>query len=365
MPTKIALFISSLQKGGSERVMVNLAEYFLESGYQVTLVTQRKAEDEYPISEGIMRVFSEITEEETTANRLTNFVRRFQKLREVWKTEQPDLILSFIGKNNVMALLTSRFLSIPVVVSVRGEPREEYYSRALRFAAKSVFRFADGIVMQTEESRQFFPASMQDKIIIQKNSLNPTFIRPRYEGLRDKTIVAVGRVDSNKNHELLIRSFAELAEEFPEYRLLIYGNGERREALQKLAEELCLQNRIELPGSVSQVADTIEKAEIFVLTSDSEGMPNTLIEAMSLGLACISTDCPSGGPQELIVSGENGILVPIRDKSALTTSLRNLMESPETREYLGKNAAKIQKEFSPEKINASWKSYLEELIKNE
>ena len=122
----IAMLISSLNKGGSERVLVNLAEYFYSRGYEVTIVTQYRTENEYEISGGIQRVFSEITEEEKGKGRVSNFLKRFMKLRGIWKSEKPDLILSFIGKNNMMAIMTSRFLGIPTIVSVRGEPAEEY-----------------------------------------------------------------------------------------------------------------------------------------------------------------------------------------------------------------------------------------------
>ena len=127
----IALFISALRKGGSERVLVNLAEYLKDNGVEVTVVTQYEGQGEYSLSPGIRRVFSEITKEEKSRSRVVNFFRRFFKLRGIWKAERPDVILSFIGKNNLMALLTSSFLRIPVVISVRGEPKEEYYSGVL------------------------------------------------------------------------------------------------------------------------------------------------------------------------------------------------------------------------------------------
>ena len=157
----LALFISSLNKGGSERVLVNLAEYFFSEGYRVTIVTQYKAENEYEISEGIDRILSDITAEETSKSRVVNFCRRFMKLRGIWKGEKPDLILSFIGKNNIMAILTSLFLRIPTVISVRGEPELEYYSKGLKFAAKTVFRLADGIVLQTASCLDFFPKAIR------------------------------------------------------------------------------------------------------------------------------------------------------------------------------------------------------------
>ncbi|MBR6770317.1 MAG: glycosyltransferase [Lachnospiraceae bacterium] len=358
----IALLISSLARGGSERVLVNLAEYFYSIGYQVTIVTQYQLEDEFTVSEGIHRILSEITPEEMGKGRISNFLARYAKLRRIWKQERPDLILSFIGKNNMMALLTSRLLKIPVVISVRGEPEEEYYSRTLRLAARLLFPLADGIVLQTKRSRSFFPASVQKKAVILKNSLNPAFLGKVYEGERKKQIVAVGRIDANKNHEMIIRAFAELADSWPDYELVIYGEGELRQRLNKLVEELGLEEQIHLPGSIVNVAEAIGQSAVFILSSYSEGMPNTLIEAMALGLAVISTDCPSGGPRELIQEGVNGLLIQPGNQQQLTEAINRLLTNPELARRMGRNAARLQKELNPDVVNQTWKEYLEKLM---
>lgn len=141
----------------------------------------------------------------------------------------------------MMAILTVMGLGIPVAVSVRGEPSQEYYSPVLRFLARSLFHLADGVILQTRRCMEFFPKSIQKKAVILKNPVNPSFFKPRYEGEREKTITAVGRIDENKNHELLIRAFAQIAGQFPEYRLVIYGEGDKRQELCKLSEELGLK----------------------------------------------------------------------------------------------------------------------------
>lgn len=354
----IVLFISALRKGGSERVLVNLAEYLNQHGIRVTFVTQYDYPNEYELSSGIRRVYSEITEEETSGNRLVNFIRRFQKLRHIWKTENPDVILSFIGKNNIMTVLTSRFLHIPVVVSVRGEPKEEYAARLMKLIVNPCFKRADGVVLQTKEAAEFFTEKVRMKSVILKNPLNPDFVRPRYEGERDRTVYAVGRVDANKNHEMLIRAFAAISKDFPEHRLTVYGKGESLEQLRGLVEELGMNEKISLPGAVNNVADCISKASAFVLCSYSEGMPNTLIEAMCMGIPSISTDCPCGGPAELIRDGENGLLIPTGDQNALEQALRRILGNPAEAERMGQNAAKLLEEYRPEAVGASWMEYL-------
>lgn len=354
----IAMLIGALTKGGSERVMINLAEYFTGKGYRVTMVTQYKKENEYPLNESVKRIISDITEEETTGNRLVNFKRRFCKLRTVWKEIRPDIILSFIGKNNMMAVLTSQFLHIPVVVSVRGEPNEEYYNSWMRFMARHLFVRAAGVVLQTKNCYEFFPEKIQKKAVVLKNPVNPLFFRDRYEGEREKTITAVGRIDANKNHEMLIRAFSGIAEEFPDYQLIIYGEGELRRELIQLTEKLNLKDRISLPGSIDDVAEAIYKTRVFVLSSNTEGIPNTLIEAMLMGLTVVSTDCPCGGPADLIEDGVNGILTPVSDRDKMKDNLQYLLKNLQDADEMGRMASKTADIYRPENVYGTWEEYL-------
>lgn len=164
-------------------------------------------------------------------------------------------------------------------------------------------------------------------------------------------------MDANKNHEMIIRAFAGLAEEYPDYSLIIYGEGELRPSLLRLAEELGLKERIFLPGSVADVASAIYRASFFVLSSYSEGMPNTLIEAMALGIPSISTDCPCGGPAELIEDGVNGYLIEPGNWKKLQDILQKLMDDPDLAKKVGGNAAKIQEKLNPDRINKMWEDY--------
>lgn len=357
----IAFYIGSLSKGGAERVFVNLAEYFLKEGCRVTMVTQYRKENEYALPAGANRVISDITPQEE-GGRIGNFFRRFGKLRRIFAEIRADVVLSAFGKNNLMAICTNAFLPTKVVVSVVAEPTEEYAGGLMRFLAKTLFYFADGIVMQTREAVRFFPKSLQKKCVILKNSVNPSFVRPRFDGIRKQEIVAVGRVDANKNHRMAIRAFALIADRFPDSSLTIYGEGELRQELLEEAGKLGMEDRIRMPGAVADVADRIEKAYAFVLTSFSEGMPNTLLEAMCLGLPCISTDCPCGGPRDLIEDGMNGFLVPVGDEGALAMRLSELLGDLRLAEEMGKRAALLQQDYLPGKVNESWKDYFARVV---
>lgn len=362
MKKHIVFYISSLQKGGTERVFVNLAEYFYSIGCKVTVVTQYCGNNEYAINKGIYRELSDITEAETSGSRIVNFCRRILKLRAVLKRIQPDLVLSCIGKNNFMALISSFFEKTKVVVSVRGEPASEYNSRKMRFLVKTLFAKADGIILQTEDSKKFFPEYLQKKIVVLQNSLNPLFMQERYEGIRDKQIVSMGRLDANKNQVMIIQAFAKIAEQYPEYSVVLYGEGEGRVNLEREIAELKLQNRIQLPGTAADVVAAIRKASVFVLSSNTEGMPNVLIEAMALGLPIISTDCPCGGPKELIRQGKNGILISVGDVVGLAAALTEVLGDVLLADKMGRNAAKIQERLNPEKINRQWQAYFEQIM---
>lgn len=359
---KIAFYIGSLHKGGAERVFVNLAEYFLSQGYRIVMVTQYQKEDEYALADGIDRVISDITPQETTKSRLINFYRRLSKLHRIWKREKPDLVLSCVGKNNFMTIVSTMFTGTKPVVSVVGEAKEEYPNKLMKTLANILFPFASGVILQTERSRAFFSKRVLKTAVILPNSLNPLFLRPRFQGEREKRIVSVGRLDANKNHEMMIRAFAGLSSKYPEYTLTVYGEGELREYLQELILSLGLSDKIMLPGVIPNVAEKIERASLFLLTSYSEGVSNALIEAMALGLPVIATDVPSGGTVELIRHGENGWIIPTGDQKALEAAMDTLLSEKEFADRLGEQAHKLQERLAPERVNKQWQEYFEHII---
>lgn len=350
--------ISSLIKGGSEHVMCNLADYFVQQGNKVTLVTQYRREDEYPLNPKVKRILSQITEAEMGRNRISNFIRRFQKLRNIWKTEKPDAILVFIGKNNFMALLTAWGLHIPVVVSVRADPNQEYPNRWMRFMARHLFKKAAGVVLQTRECMEFFPKAVKRKSVILHNPVNEVFFENPYEGEREHTIVTVGRIDENKNQALLLRAFALIAADYPDYQIILYGKGDQEENLKQLADNLGIADRVIFAGNVSDVADKIKKAGVFVLTSNTEGMPNALIEAMVLGLPVIATDCPCGGPRDLIEDGVNGILTPVGDVDKMKENLQHILNDLQNALHMGQTARESTAIYREKIVYREWMEYL-------
>ncbi len=362
---RIALYTSKMNDGGVERTMANIANYMVSCGHEVLVVTTYLNDDEYELDNRIKRIISEPSKELLTGNRIHNFVTRFTTLRNIWKAEKPDVIFSYLGKNNLMAVATSRWLNIPTGVGVVATPSEEYYTPILAFLAKFLFRFAAGIVLQTKESKGFFPNAVLKKAVILKNPTSEEFDMARYEGEREKVIVSVGRVDANKNHELIIDAFGNIARDYPDYKLVIYGDGELRQSLINKVERMGLSAQIELPGRINNVADTIKKATVFVLSSQTEGSPNVLIEAMMLGLPVISTDCPCGGPAELITNGVNGVLTPVNDVEKMQDNLQKILSDLQFAERIGRAASSTRAIYSPKIVLNEWKQFLEGLVNTE
>jgi len=224
--------------------------------------------------------------------------------------------------------------------------------------AKYLFRKADGIILQTEDSKTFFPKKTTKKAVVLPNPLNPEFMKDLYEGEKEKKIVMVGRIDSNKNQKMVIDAFAPIAHKYPDYKLEIWGDGEDYDSLKDYISSIKLEKQISMPGATRDVKEKIEKAGVYILSSKTEGMPNSLMEAMALGLCCISTDCPCGGPKILIQDGVNGLLTPVKDVDAMTKAMDKVLGNPEYAAKLGKQAAEIRKTLSPKKVNEQWETYL-------
>ena len=250
-------------------------------------------------------------------------------------------------------------LHIPVIVSVRSNPAREYPDKVTKLLANVLFRRAAGVVLQTQQAKEFFSKAVQKKAVVLPNSLSGQFLQMEYIDERKKEIVWVGRMDSNKNPVMLLRAFGNIAEKYPDWILKYIGDGPLMEELKELSHnEKCVE-QICFTGRMEDVAGAIRPASIFVLTSKQEGMPNALMESMVSGLAVVSTDCPCGGPAELIEDGMNGILISVDDEKALAEALDKLLSDEEYRNRLGENAKELIDKVHPEIVNRQWLSYIE------
>ena len=274
---------------------------------------------------------------------------------------RPDVVVAFARLALFRALMAKKKTGIPVVVCVRIDPRSEYRGARNFFQIKKYMKTADGAVFQTKDAEDYFRKDLTCSSTI---ILNP--ITPKYLGLppvkeRNKTIVNAARLVAFKNQVLLVRAFSIVHEKHPDYDLKIYGpdsgDGTREKILQTIAE--ChLEGVVHLMGNSDALEKELPQAALFAYSSDYEGLPNSLLEAMAMGLPCVSTDCPCGGPGTLIQNGENGILVPVGDAEALAGGMLALIENPERAAELGRKAAKIAEIASTDRVFEAWQDYL-------
>lgn len=352
---KIIFYINTLGKGGAERVISQLAGHFSRAEFETILVTSFYKEEEYPLAEGVKRLSLEDTQIEQS--RFKRNVTRIQKLRAICKKEKPDVLISFMAEPNFRAILATAGLPVKTIVSVRNDPNREYAGFFGKIVGKVLLPTADGCVFQTEEAKAWFPKRLQRKSAVIMNEVAERFFTVERE--KTANVVAVGRLSKQKNHSLLLSAFARIADKFSEEKLLIYGEGICREALQQQITELGLKDRAFLMGNTSQVEEVLAQAGVFVLPSDYEGMPNALMEALAVGVPSISTDCPCGGPKALIEHEKNGLLVPVNDEDAMAEAMERLLQDRVFAEYLGTAAQNSAKKYLPVEIFMQWKQFID------
>ncbi len=354
---KIMFYINAIHDGGAERVMVNLAKYFSENGYDTTLITSFRDTWEYPLAPTVRRLTLEETE--IKQSRIKRNISRIKKLRNLCKSEKPDILVSFMEEPNFRAILATRGLPVKTLVSVRNDPIKEYAGKLGWFVGKVLLPMADGCVFQTGDAQKWFPKRLQKKSKIIYNAVKEDFYNVNRTPVRGE-IVTCGRLTEQKNHAMLINAFAEVVKQYPYATLKIYGEGSLRETLQEQINANGLQNKVLLMGATNDVEKALETADLFVLSSDYEGMPNALMEAMAGGLPCISTDCPCGGPRELL--GTDSLqLVEIGNEKSMVEKILAAFSNEKIKERMHINSKIKAARFTPNAIYNQWMDYVDEL----
>lgn len=334
---KIAIISNSLSLGGAERVSLILAEWMTSTGADTYLYTLNKdREDGYVLNPEINRVA--INKESALSK-----IQLIKELRHSLKKHKINKIL-VMGVPLAMYVIPAVIgLNISVIVSERNDPSNFKGKKITKFLSRKLMYFADGYIFQTEGAKNYYPDKIKHKATVIPNPLLVDILPEPHHGVRAKRIVTAGRLVPQKNHKLLIKAFKEVEKKFPEYTLTIYGNGSEKTNLEALIKRLDLQEKVFLPGATKKLFEEIIDAKVFVLSSDFEGMPNALIEAMALGIPCISTDCPSGGPKEIIQNMNNGMLVPTNSPEELSKSMIRLLSDDKLSKKISTNSVKIRK----------------------
>lgn len=350
---KIVIVTRNMNSGGAERVIAQLSNYFSKKHIDCIIVTVDEVQLSYELDSNIRIV----SIEKKHASKLAEKLYQYKNVRKIVKAEKPDVVLSMPEEIGIYVILALLGTKIPVYVSERNNPWVMPDVKVTRVLRKLMYPFTTGLIFQTEMAKSFFSKAIQEKGRVIGNPVEADRIPDPFVGERRKVIVGAGRLETQKNFSLLISAFAEFSKEMPEYELHIYGDGKLREQLQKEVEWLGIAEKVHLPGRKNNLLEVINDCSVFVLSSDYEGMPNVLIEAMCMGMPVISTDCPSGGPKELIQNRVNGLLIPVGDKDAMVAAMKECVEAGNQKKF-ATNAYKIKQKLAGEEIFEQWHKFL-------
>lgn len=348
---KITLVIPTLQQGGAERVMSELANNLTGLGHEVHLCLLAKSQDFYVVESRVV-IHRLGFENKGTILKALSEVRTFIKLRRLLIQERPDVVLSFMDKFNIFTILASRFLHLKVFISDRNNPRKKapIFRNQLK---RLTYRHATGIIAQTSLAKNILKSTTKNKNI--RVIANPVKKIDTNLGItKENIILNIGRMVPEKGQKYLIEAFSKMEDQ--NWQLVILGDGELRIALEKQIVDLNIKHKVLMPGSVKNIDEWLARSSVFAFPSVSEGFPNALIEAMAAGLPCVSFDCDAG-PSDIILNRVNGILVKCKDTVALTNALNELCKNSVLRSELARAALVVKESLNPIKITLDYLNF--------
>lgn len=370
---RITFLLASLGSGGAERVVSLLANKMVERGHQVEIICL-KVNDVYYQTDSRVKVTLAMQQ---TKNRLTEFFW----LRKYLKKQNPDVVIPFTEGVYCFTILSLLGTGIPIIASERLDPAA--MSKTRKILKRLLLPYADWLVVQTQSIKEYFPKSIQKKTSIIYNPVNDEVFKSpdglQVQGVnaassvqssktplegrsqeRFNRIISVGRLYPQKNQEMMIRAFAKVADEFPDWQLVIYGEGPLRAELEFLVSSFKLHDRVLLPGRTENVIEELRKSKIFCMSSDYEGLSNAMIEAICVGLPVVTTKV--SGTEELIRDGDNGFVVAIGDVEDMTKVLFSLITQEELRNRMGEKCKEMASMFYADSVVKQWEKIVNDLI---
>ena len=350
---KILFVNSTLTSGGSEKVMVMLANELSKTNEVYMILVKESKNETYKLNDSIK--CNKFTYKHK--NKILKLLERIKKIRQNIKKNNYDCIISFMYDINRSVLLSTLGLKVPVIISERNNPAARKNNFILKIIDNILYKKSKKIVLQTNQVKKFFSTKLQSKIVVIPNPISNQ-IENAYKGKRKNKIVAVGRLVEQKNFEMLIEAFSEISKQYNKYNLIIYGEGYLRKKLENLIEQLNIADKVMLPGYVENVNSLMNDAKMYISSSNYEGISNSMLEALSMGIPTICTDCPVGGAAMVIKDHENGILIPVGDLNGLILAMKELIADKELAEKLSANSVLIKKQLNISNIAKKWEKII-------
>ena len=348
---EILIVTISLGNDGAERVLTELSKEWVRIGCNVTVIQTdvNRYGNSYVMPDSV----NMISVRAKSGNKVLRFLQEIMTVRKIIIAHPNATIVSFLSASSFVVAMASLGLKNRIVFSERNDPRKVPIGRHQQLLRNFAFHFADKIVFQTKDASEYFDKSIRKKGVIIPNPING-MLPDRHKGEKKKIIVTACRLHPQKNLKMLIDAFAMLIRDYPEYKLVIYGEGILRNDLEKYIRKLDLADYISLPGFAKDILNIISDCKMYVSSSDYEGISNSMLEAMGMGLPVVVTDCPVGGARMMIENNVNGILVPVGDKIALYNAMKKVIDNPRFAEHLANSAYAIRDKLPISKIAKQW-----------
>jgi glycosyltransferase involved in cell wall biosynthesis len=363
MDRSVTFFIYSLSGGGAERATITLATHWAAKSWRVTIITIAPiAEDFYKVHPSIQRVSLSLARESRgLIGSIWNNFRRIVALRRALRDAKSDVVIAMMTTANVLLALASIGLSHRRIGAEHIHPPQLPLGRAWELLRRTIYGYLHAVTALTQQSAEWIRRNtnarsvrvIPNPILWPIPSHNPILRADAICKPGRRIILAVGRLASQKQFEVLVMAFARIYRTRTAWDLVILGEGPERNSLQALVNTHALTGRVFLPGNVGNIGDWYERADIFVLTSRFEGFPYGLVEAMAYGLPPISYDCETG-PRDILSHEKTGLLIPLGDFEGMVEALLRLMDDEDLRRALGKRAQEIRERLSVSRIAAEW-----------
>lgn len=343
--SRIAIVAHGLNNGGAERVASLLANRIYEKGHTVIYIAVYSKDKDYYLNDNIAYYFIN----ETRKNKLTKLVGRSKKINHIINKNKCDYAISFITNEMIIPSLNNR---IPIIFSMRNDPEHLLGKKYDKLLCELLYKRAYKIVFQTLGAQSFFSEKIQNKSVVIGNPIPDNL--PRWKTNDSKTIITACRLTSQKNIPMLIKAFKLFLQKHKDYTLKIYGEGELKQELIKLCEQENVEKQVLFMGRSNKIYEVMASSSIFALSSNFEGLSNSMLEALAIGIPTVCTDCPPGGARTYIDNLNNGILVPVNDEKAMAKAFELIADDKKNQSMISQNAMKIREVLEENKVIDLW-----------